>query len=150
MEDSVGPFAQWLSATMRAHSLSQADVARRLGVADAQVSRWRRGQVVPSPRYLHHIATTFSVPVTTVEQLTGYRTPASESHPEPDPASQAEEQAILQGLAEILRQKVPRGLWSVYAQGCAVLAEEMTAAFEHALETGQAEHHPIGFHLRDE
>ena len=33
------PFAAWLSTTMQSRGLSQAQIARAVGVADAQVSR---------------------------------------------------------------------------------------------------------------
>src|SRR5919199_228585 len=52
MTEPSNPFAQWLNASMQNRGLSQAEVAREVGVADAQVSRWRRGQVTPTVRYL--------------------------------------------------------------------------------------------------
>ena len=41
--DSTTPsFGHWLTAIMRERGLTQAEIARRIGVDDAQVSRWRR------------------------------------------------------------------------------------------------------------
>src|SRR5438105_4179812 len=45
-------FAGWLETSMRSRGLTQAQLARSVGVADTQVSRWRRGHVVPTVQYL--------------------------------------------------------------------------------------------------
>jgi len=150
VKEQTRPFAEWFSASMQARGVSQAEVARNLGVADAQVSRWRRGHVVPSRRHVHQIAAAFRVPCETIEHLVGHVEPVAEMSvaPDIDSVRQAEEQAILQALANILEQRVPRSLWGAYARGCEVLAEEMTLAFEHAVEASQAESsRRIGFHV---
>src|SRR5690348_9664324 len=65
-------FATWLDASMQHRGLSQAELARSLGVAGAQVSRWRRGQVVPGVPHLQRIADVFGVPRATLDALAGY------------------------------------------------------------------------------
>ena len=150
MKDTAKQFAEWFSASIQARGVTQAEVARQLGVADAQVSRWRRGFVVPSRDHARRIAATFGVPTAAVEQLVGLDGPVAENT-EPgdiDPVRQAEEQAVLHSLATVLETTVPRHLWKAYVEACTVLAEQMTAAFDNALESTQSdvEHH-IGFHI---
>src|SRR5262245_30281655 len=65
-------FGGWLATSMRSRGLSQAQLARSVGVADTQVSRWRRGQVVPSVQYLQRIADAFGVERGVLEQMVGY------------------------------------------------------------------------------
>lgn len=151
MKETARPLGEWLAASMQTRNLSQADVARQLGVADAQVSRWRRGQVVPSRHHLQQIAAAFHVPTERVEHLAGYVPPGADtaSAPDIDPAMRAEEEAILHTLAEILEHKVPHGLWGAYIKGCETLAAELVRAFEHAVEASQAQPtHAIGFLAR--
>jgi transcriptional regulator with XRE-family HTH domain len=131
MTDSSKPLAQWLNATMASRGLSQADVAREVGVADVQVSRWRRGQVTPSVRYLQRIADTFDVPRATLDRMAGY--PSDEAEPqEIDPKKTAELQAYQARLAGLMEEKVPRELWRVYADACAALVDTLSASFRQA------------------
>ena len=44
---------------------TQTELARLLDVADAQVSRWETGRMMPSPRYLQRIGEVFGVPAET-------------------------------------------------------------------------------------
>ncbi|HUS17000.1 MAG TPA: helix-turn-helix domain-containing protein [Chloroflexia bacterium] len=135
MSEAPNSFAQWLHVTMQHHGLSQAALARTVGVADAQVSRWRRGQVVPSVRYLQQIADTFGVPRTTLDRLAGYPVDATASLPgQPDPARQAEQQALEARYREILADRVPLALWPAYIESCAALADAMSAALAAAEE----------------
>src|SRR5437762_12162740 len=88
-------FAGRLSATMQSRGLSQAQLARSVGVADTQVSRWRRGQVVPTVQYLQRIADTFGVQRTTLDRLVGYPVASAEAgSPEVDADVEAELQAL--------------------------------------------------------
>ena len=142
MPDSTTPFAAWLEATMQRQGLSQAGLAREVGVADAQVSRWRRGQVVPSVRYLQRLADTFGVPRATLDRLAGY--PVAEA---PAPAADAgeterlaERQAYEAWFGRLLEQTVPRPLWPAYAEACAALAEALGTAFTTAQGTAQEQH----------
>src|SRR5215472_10110973 len=82
-------FAGWLAASMSNRGLSQAQLARAVGVADTQVSRWRRGQVVPTVQYLQRIADTFGVERITLDELVGLpiaqgRRADSDAHPDPE------------------------------------------------------------------
>ena len=56
MDEAENRFPTWLSATMESRRLSQAGLARAVGVTDAQVSRWRSlrrwlGMVRPRMRF---------------------------------------------------------------------------------------------------
>src|SRR5215472_16579018 len=84
-----GRFAGWLETSMRSRGLTQAQLARSVGVADTQVSRWRRGQVVPTVQYLQRLADTFGVDRITLDELVGLpiaqgRRADSDAHPDPE------------------------------------------------------------------
>src|ERR1700694_2334705 len=64
-------FAGWLQASMLNRGLSQDPLARSVGVADAQVSRWRRGQFVPTLQYLQRLADTFGIERVNLDRLVG-------------------------------------------------------------------------------
>ena len=126
----------WLAATMRSRELSQADLARTLGVADAQVSRWRRGQVVPSVRHLQRLADALAVPRADLDRLAGYPVPDSSGlAPDvPDPSAEAELQAHQARFRRTLEQDIPRELWSAYAAACEALAAGLVGAYAGALD----------------
>src|SRR3954470_12791058 len=88
-------FAGWLASTMHSRGLTQAQLARSVGVADTQVSRWRRGQVVPTVQYLQRLADTFGVERIALDELVGL--PVAQARTErdshPDPRLEAELQA---------------------------------------------------------
>jgi transcriptional regulator with XRE-family HTH domain len=153
MEDFNPQFGPWLDATMRTRGLSQAAVAREIGVADAQVSRWRRGTVTPSLRYLQRIAEAFEVPRATLEQMAGYPNAEGGDAPErkgDNPEREAEIQALQAKLRDILEQQLPPSLWRVYAEACQVLAGELSASFEGVIEEAKAKSvDTIGFRMRD-
>jgi transcriptional regulator with XRE-family HTH domain len=137
MDDEQNPFAHWLNVTMQSRGLSQAELARAVGVADTQVSRWRRGQVVPTLRYLQQIADTFDVPRTTLDRLAGY--PVAEAPHDPprvfeDPADLAELAAYEAHFRQVLEVKIPRALWQAYMEACDSLAEALSASYRAALE----------------
>jgi transcriptional regulator with XRE-family HTH domain len=152
-----GAFADWLNATMQSRRLSQAQLARVVGVADTQVSRWRRGQVVPTVRYLQRIADTLDVPRASLDRLAGY--PVSEASEEPpaaaDPERQAELHAYSAAYRSLLEHEVPRALWRAYAEACAALAESMAGAHREAVRRsdrgvadegqGEGKSRPAGF-----
>ena len=126
---------------MLRRGLSQAALARSVGVADAQVSRWRRGRVIPTVRSLQRIADTFGVPRATLDSLAGYPTaerPGDASEEGGDPALQAELQVYQAWYRQLLEQQVPRSLWRVYAESCAALAQALSASWQAGL--GEARH----------
>lgn len=129
-------FTLWLNNSMESRRLSQADLARAVGVGDAQVSRWRRGQVVPTVHSLQRIADTFGVPRAMLDSLAGYPSGTrDEPTGEPDDlARRAEIRAYQAWFGEQLERQVPRELWRVYAEGCAALAEALGGAFRATLE----------------
>src|SRR5437773_1028034 len=102
---------------MRARGLSQAELARIVGVADAQVSRWRRGHVVPTVRYLQRIAESLDVPRVRLDVLAGYpveEADADSANPERDAELQAHEATI----RRLLEERVPQELWPAYVRAC--------------------------------
>jgi transcriptional regulator with XRE-family HTH domain len=137
MDEIQRPFAQWLDATMRQRGLSQAAVAREVGVADAQVSRWRRGQVTPSVRYLDRLASTFDVPRANLEQMAGY--PGGEPDIEIDPRRAAEMESYQARLRQLMEQRLPPELWSTYIDACQALAERLGASFQEVAEAAETQ-----------
>lgn len=140
MNKSSSPFAQWLSAMMESRGLSQAEVAREVGVADVQVSRWRRGQVTPSVRYLQRIADTFDVPRVRLEHMAGYPGGGGAERVDGvriDPELEAELQAYQTRYRQVIEEKLPRKLWRAYAEACEALANELSTSFEEAKRTAQ-------------
>lgn len=144
MDDADGidkRFTLWLNRTMESRGYSQADLARAVGVADAQVSRWRRGQVVPTVRSLQRIADTFGVPRATLDTLAGY--PSGEATAETsDPGElmrRAEIQSYQAWFGQLLETQVPPELWRVYVEGCAALAQSLGGAFNSAVAQAQRE-----------
>jgi transcriptional regulator with XRE-family HTH domain len=131
-EQQPNHFTLWLNSTMESRRFSQAELARAVGVGDAQISRWRRGQVVPNVHSLQRIADTFGVPRMLLDSLAGY--PAgdagdtAESAPD-EVARQAEIRAYQAWFGEQLAEQVPRELWRVYADGCAALARALGTAY---------------------
>jgi transcriptional regulator with XRE-family HTH domain len=124
-------FTVWLNSSMENRRLTQADLARAVGVGDAQVSRWRRGQVVPTVRSLQRIADTFGVPRAMLDSLAGYPSDASEAAGDaPDNlARRAEIRAYQAWFGEQLDEQVPHELWQVYADGCAALARALGESY---------------------
>lgn len=144
MDDSQDAtrFTLWLNNTMESRRFSQADLARAVGVGDAQVSRWRRGQVVPTVRSLQRIADTFGVPRVMLDSLAGYPTDEPEERPEEDAgdlARRAEIRAYQTWFGQQLERQVPRELWRVYTDGCAALAEALGGSFREALTKAEQE-----------
>ena len=142
MADEDNRFSGWLNMMMEHRGFSQADLARAMGVTDAQVSRWRRGQVVPTVRSLQRLADTLGMPRAALDRLAGYPT-AEEAGREgagtTDPAVQAELQVYQAWFGQLLERQVPRDLWRVYAESCAALAEAMGAQFREALGKARRE-----------
>jgi transcriptional regulator with XRE-family HTH domain len=133
-------FANWLDRSLAQRSMSPAMLARTLGVADAQVSRWRRGQVVPTVQSLQRIADTFGVPRASLDRLAGY--PAEGDGPGADP----ELDAAAGRLRELLTG-LPPSLRGGYVDACAALAQTLA----NSLESLRSQHdesgrgHSIGF-----
>jgi transcriptional regulator with XRE-family HTH domain len=112
-------------------------VARDLGVADAQVSRWRRGQVVPSVRYLQQLATTFDVPRARLEVMAGYPTEAPSA--EIDPEMDAELDALAARFRQTLQKRISPELWRTYMDACEALAARLTGTFDDVASAAEAE-----------
>src|SRR5437763_14842050 len=122
-EPTRNRFGGWLEASMRSRGLTQAQLARSLGVADTQISRWRRGQVVPTLQYLQRLADTFGIERMTLDQLVGLpvaQAPGGESGIEPE--VEAELQAHQARLRLVMQTRLPRSMWRAYVEACGGLA----------------------------
>src|SRR5438045_2018244 len=113
-------FAGWLEASMRSRGFTQAQLARSVGVADTQISRWRRGQVVPTLAYLQRLADTFGVERMTLDELLGLPVPQARDS-SADPEEEAELQAHQARLREVMQSRLPRDMWRAYVEACVAL-----------------------------
>ena len=145
-------FAGWLASTMHSRGLTQAQLARSVGVADTQVSRWRRGQVVPTVQYLQRLADTFGVERATLDRLVGY--PVAEGGPGGVEAETEAELAALQArLREAMQTRLPRSMWRAYVDACVALADGLSASARRVVresmsgrdDAGQEPDRPLGF-----
>jgi transcriptional regulator with XRE-family HTH domain len=118
-------FAGWLEASMRSRGLTQAQLARSVGVADTQISRWRRGQVVPTVQYLQRLADTFGVQRIALDELVGL--PVAQARQDtgthPDPELEAELQAHQARLRQVMQTTLPPAMWRAYVEACVALAD---------------------------
>jgi transcriptional regulator with XRE-family HTH domain len=142
MSDLSGSrFSGWLQASMSNRGLSQAQLARSVGVADTQVSRWRRGQVVPTLPYLQRLADTFGIERATLDRLVGLpvaqRDPAHTTD-ELEPEVEAELQAHQARLREVMQTRLPRTMWRAYTEACVALADGLGASAKRALRDSLA------------
>src|SRR5262245_729491 len=111
---------------MHSRGMTQAQLARSVGVADAQVSRWRRGQVVPTIQYLQRLADAFGIQRVTLDQLVGLPV-AQDGSGGLEPEVEAELQAHQARLRDVMQRKLPRQMWWAYVEACAALAEGLGA-----------------------
>ena len=128
-------FGSWLESSMRSRGLTQAQLARSVGVADTQVSRWRRNQVVPTVQYLQRLADAFGVERIALDQLVGL--PVAQagnkgSHSS-DPETEAELQAHQARLRQVMQCRLPRSMWRAYIEACVALADGLGASATRAL-----------------
>ena len=124
-------FAGWLQASMLNRGLSQAQLARSVGVADTQVSRWRRGHVVPTLQYLQRLADTFGIERVTLDRLVGLpvaQAPQGPDGPRVEPEVAAELEAYQARLREVLEKRLPRAMWRAYVEACVALADGLNAS----------------------
>jgi transcriptional regulator with XRE-family HTH domain len=115
---------------MQTRGLTQAQLARTVGVADTQVSRWRRGQVVPTLPYLQRLADTFGIQRVTLDQLVGLPVAQAGSK---EPEVEAELQAHQARLREVMQRRLPKEMWRAYVEACVALAEGLGAQATRAV-----------------
>src|SRR5437868_11233378 len=137
-------FAGWLQASMHSRGLTQAQLARSVGVADTQISRWRRGQVVPTVQYLQRLADTFGVQRVTLDELVGL--PVAQAGG-PEPELEAELQAHQARLRKVMQDRLPREMWQAYTEACVALAEGLKAQTDRALKQPTDDEPPPQRHL---
>lgn len=119
-------FAGWLQASMHSRGLTQAQLARSLGVADTQLSRWRRGQVVPTVPYLQRLADAFGIDRATLDQLVGL--PVARAGDRTDAATEAELQAHQARIRAVMQDELPPALWRAYIEACVALAQGLSTS----------------------
>jgi transcriptional regulator with XRE-family HTH domain len=144
-------FGGWLAASMQSRGLSQAQLARTVGVADTQVSRWRRGHVVPTVQYLQRLADTFGVDRVTLDRLVGY--PVAEAAiagSGVEAEAEAELQALQARLREAMQSRLPRTMWRAYVEACIALADGLAGSARRVVRDSLTEHdeppeRPLGF-----
>jgi transcriptional regulator with XRE-family HTH domain len=132
-------FAGWLQASMHHRGLTQAQLARSLGVADTQISRWRRGQVVPTVQYLQRLADTFGIERMTLDQLVGLPVAQAQRDAGGEPGVEAELQAHQARLRQVMETRLPRAMWRAYVEACVALADGLGASASRALRESLAE-----------
>jgi len=149
-------FGGWLEASMQARGFTQAQLARSVGVADTQVSRWRRGQVVPTLQYLQRLADAFGVERMTLDELVGL--PVAQAREfAGDPETEAELQAHQARLRQVMQEKLPRNMWRAYVEACVALADGLSSSARRALSQSLRDierttpdepppERPLGFH----
>jgi transcriptional regulator with XRE-family HTH domain len=141
-------FAGWLQASMHHRGLTQAQLARSVGVADTQISRWRRGQVVPTLQYLQRLADTFGIERITLDQLVGLPVAqAAGSGAGTDPEVEAELQALQARLRAAMQTRLPRSMWRAYVEACVALADGLSTSTRRVVsqsigEAEESEHEP--------
>jgi len=137
-------FAGWLQASMHSRGLTQAQLARSVGVADTQISRWRRGQVVPTVQYLQRLADAFGVERITLDELVGL--PIGQAReggaPQLDPEVEAELQAHQARLRQVLQNRLPRSMWRAYVEACVALADGLRSSTTRALSESLKQRDP--------
>jgi transcriptional regulator with XRE-family HTH domain len=145
MNEGGERFPMWLEMTMRARGLSQAELARTMGVGETQVSRWRRGLAVPTVHSLQRLSETLGVPRATLDQMAGYPTGVVVrsvlAEPVDDEAT-PELQAYQKIFGELLEQRVPRELWHVYLEGCSAMADALGRSFKGTLQRAGVDDDP--------
>jgi transcriptional regulator with XRE-family HTH domain len=133
-------------------------LARSVGVADTQISRWRRGHVVPTLQYLQRLADTFGIERMTLDQLVGLPVAqASGGNAGVEPEVDAELQAYQARLRAVMLNRLPRTMWRGYIEACVALADGLTSSAKRVVSeslvraAAEAEHdpppdRPLGFH----
>lgn len=104
-------FAEFLNALLESQGLSGAQAARRLHVAQSQVSRWRRGEGGVSLENLTRIHEEFGIDLGTLRRLAGYGDSTSSTMKEGiDPEVEAIFDAERAETHEALRG-IPKTFW---------------------------------------
>lgn len=142
MAQSIEPMRTMWGRHRFARGLTQPDLAREVGVADARISRWRRGQVVPTVQSLQRFSETFGGPRATLDRLAGYPVDAAPSETAmtlADPTVIAARQAFQARFDRLLERRVPPALWAAYLAACEALAETLVASFQAAVAGAKAD-----------
>jgi hypothetical protein len=103
-------------------------------VADTQISRWRRGQVVPTLAYLQRLADTFGIERMTLDELVGLPVAqASGTDPRVEPEVEAELQAHQARLRNVMLTRLPHSMWRAYVEACVALADGLSTSAKRVL-----------------
>lgn len=75
MADAQDDFGNYLTQAMAAAGLSQAELSRLTGISDSIISKWRRGQAVPSVENLRILAPALGMTTRDLVVVAGHMTP---------------------------------------------------------------------------
>jgi transcriptional regulator with XRE-family HTH domain len=75
-------FSAWLRNAMREERWNRAETAEQLGVDPSTVSRWLKGERIPSPELCDRIADVFAVDLDYILNLAGHRPAIFEIDPQ--------------------------------------------------------------------
>jgi transcriptional regulator with XRE-family HTH domain len=95
----------YLRSAMTARGLTQANLARALGVNDSLVSRWLTGRNTTDVRYLRKLAPLLKVPVVELLVAAGHLDAAEAKVPPPKPAEPPRPVTV----EEFVRANIPPG-----------------------------------------
>lgn len=147
MPDAEDRFAVWLERMMRMRGLTQAALARSMGIGETQISRWRRGRAVPTVYSLQRLAEVFAVPRATLDALAGYPTGEPKEHLSPEasrPENEGELRAYQALLGQLMEEQVPRDLWPIYLESCRALAQALRDSYQSTLARAKQEFSAAG------
>lgn len=74
-------FSDWLRTAMKMERWNRAETAAQLGIDPSTVSRWLKGERIPSPEMCDRVADIFGVDLDFVLNLAGHRPPIFEHDP---------------------------------------------------------------------
>lgn len=124
---SLRDWASYLDASMRGAGLSQAELARRSGLAESMVSRWLRGMNQPDVPNLRRVRPVLGVPMLELLVAAGHLTPdeaALTDRPEPPVLGRRAVEVDLGGLTENQVRQVDEYAAFLRAQNAREYAEQ--------------------------
>lgn len=113
-------FRGFFNALLESRGLSGAQAARKLGVAQSQVSRWKRGEGGISLENLQRIHETFGIDLAYLTGLAGIRDSSASTV---NDSIEAERQLWRARYDDLIEKKVPRWAREAYIAACEALAE---------------------------
>lgn len=124
-------FGKFFDSLLSQSDMSGAEAARRLRVAQSQVSRWRRGEGGLSQQSLQRISEVFGTDLNYLREIAGltdtgpsvYRADAV------DPLINARLDAVRARARELL-EGIPTAYWATFLESSQSMIEELARAYE--------------------